>query len=126
MKRLLVIATLAAIGTTGAALADADLAKGERVFKKCKACHMIGEGAKNRVGPLLTGIVNRSAGTVEGFKYSAALTDMAAGGLVWDEASLDAFLTKPKDFMPGTKMTFAGLKKEADRVNLIAYLGSVQ
>lgn len=99
-----------------------DLAKGEKTFKKCKACHAVGEGAKKKTGPILNGIVGRAAGASEGFKYSKPLMAAADEGLVWDEASLDAFLTKPKDFMPGTKMSFAGLRKDADRVNIIAYL----
>lgn len=101
---------------------DAD--KGKKAFKKCKACHQIGEGAKSKVGPLLTGILGRPAGEVEGFKYSSALLEQAEGGLVWNVESLAEFLTKPKDFLPGTKMTFAGLRKEKDRDNIIAYLAS--
>ncbi len=104
---------------------DAELvAAGEKVFKKCKACHQIGEGAKNRTGPLLTGIVGHAAGSIEGFKYSKALMAMAEDGLIWDEDSLSAFLAKPKAFMKGTKMGFAGLKKEEDLSAIIAYLSS--
>ena len=104
------------------AFAEGDAAKGEKVFKKCKACHAVGEDAKNKVGPTLNGIVGAPAGQNPDFKYSDALTEMAAGGLVWDDANLSAFLTKPKDFMKGTKMSFAGLRKEADVENVIAYL----
>ncbi len=103
---------------------DAD--KGERVFRKCKACHMVGPDAKSRVGPILTGVVGREAGTVDGFKYSDSLLEMAANGLVWDVESLDAFLLKPKDFMPGTKMSFAGLRKDEDRADVIAYLATFE
>ncbi|MCL4152712.1 UNVERIFIED_CONTAM: hypothetical protein GTU68_044220 [Idotea baltica] len=106
-----------------AAAFDAELAaKGEKVFKKCKACHQVGDGAKNRVGPILTNIVGQAAGVVEGFKYSKPLKKAADGGLVWNEEELAAFLAKPKAYMKGTKMSFAGLKKEEDRANLIAYL----
>ena len=97
---------------------------GEKVFKKCKACHQLGEGAKNRSGPILTGSVGREAGTVEGFKYSKALEAMAGDGLVWDDASLRGFLKKPKAFMKGTKMSFAGLKKDSDLDAIMAYLAS--
>lgn len=97
---------------------------GEKVFKKCKACHQIGEGAKNRSGPILTGVMGRAAGAVENFKYSKALKAMADDGLVWDEANLNAFLTKPRAFMKGTKMSFAGLKSEDDLAAIAAYLGS--
>ncbi|MGA9251416.1 MAG: c-type cytochrome [Roseobacter sp.] len=97
---------------------------GEKVFRKCKACHQLGEGAKNRTGPILTGIVGRPAGQVEGFRYSNALTEMAEEGLVWDDETLSAFLAKPKSFMKGTKMAFAGLKKEEDLAAINAYLAS--
>lgn len=109
-----------------AAAFDPELAaKGEKVFKKCKACHQIGEGAKNRSGPILNGIVGGPAGAVEGFKYSKPMMSAAEGGLVWDETELAAFLAKPKKYMKGTKMAFAGLKKEADQTALIEYLKSV-
>lgn len=108
------------------AAVDPELIKaGEKVFKKCKACHQLGEGAKNRSGPILTGVVGNKAGAVDGFKYSKALTAMAEAGLVWDEVNLHAFLTKPKAFMKGTKMSFAGLKKESDLEAITAYLASV-
>ena len=97
---------------------------GAKVFRKCKACHQIGEGAKNRVGPILTGISGQAAGVVEGFRYSKALVKMAEEGLVWDDENLAAFLEKPKGFMKGTKMAFAGLKSEDDRAALVAYLQS--
>ncbi len=109
------------------AVAAADpalIAEGEKVFKKCSACHKVGDGAKNSTGPLLNGIVGRPAGTVEGFKYSKPLTDMATAGLVWDEASIRAFIENPKAFMKGTKMAFAGLKKPEDRDAVIAYLAT--
>jgi len=101
------------------AVADVDLKKGKKVFRKCKACHAVGEKAKNKVGPQLNGVVGREAGTVEGYKYSKA---MKASGLTWDNATLDKYLTKPKDLVKGTKMIFSGLKKEKQRVNLIGYL----
>ena len=95
---------------------------GEKVFKKCKACHQVGDGAKNRVGPILTGIVGAPLGAVEGYKYSNGFKKLAEDGVVWDEAALHAFLEKPKDFAKGTKMSFGGLKKEADRAAVIEYL----
>ncbi len=108
------------------ALANGDAEKGEKVFKKCKACHQVGEGAKNRVGPILNGIVGKAAGSDEEFKYSDALAEKAAEGLVWDEASLTEFLAKPKNFIKGTKMSFAGLRKDDDIENLIAYLATFE
>lgn len=110
----------------GPAMAEGDAEKGEKVFKKCKACHAVGEDAKNKVGPHLNGIVGAAAGANEEFKYSDALKEAAEGGLVWDEENLAAFLAKPKEFMDGTKMSFAGLKKEDDVANVIAYLATFE
>ena len=107
-----------------AAIDPALIESGEKVFKKCKACHQVGDGAKNRSGPVLTGIVGRAAGSVEGFKYSKPLMAMAEEGLVWDAANLQEFLAKPKAFMKGTKMSFAGLKSDDDLAAITAYLGS--
>ena len=102
---------------------DADLAAaGKKVFKKCKSCHQVGEKAKNRTGPHLNGIIGASAGAVEKFKYSKALKKAAEGGLVWGEEELAAFFKKPKKYLRGTKMSFAGLKKEKDIAAVIEYL----
>lgn len=101
-----------------AALADGDAAAGEKVFRKCKACHAL-EAGKNKVGPSLHGVFGRTAGTEEGFKYSDAMKE---SGIVWSEETLDVYLTKPKDMVPGTRMAFPGLKKEQDRADVIAYL----
>lgn len=119
MKAILAVSVMAA-----PAWAQGDAAAGEKVFNKCKSCHMVGEGAKNRAGPVLNGIVGAPAGAVEGFKYSKAMMAAAEEGLVWDEESLDAFLTKPRDFLKGTRMSFPGLRKEEDRANVIAYLAT--
>ena len=103
----------------GAAPAVAnDVASGEKVFKRCKACHYA-DKEKNKTGPHLVNVIGRDAGSIEGYKYSKA---MAASGLVWDEVTLTAYLKAPKKFLKGTKMAFAGLKKDADIKNLIAYL----
>ncbi|AHD09905.1 c-type cytochrome [Phaeobacter gallaeciensis] len=100
------------------------VAKGEKTFRKCKSCHQIGEGAKSKTGPILNGIIGAPAAHVEGFRYSKAMKAAAEDGLVWDEAELAAFLAKPKKYMKGTKMSFAGLKKEAEIEAVIAYLKS--
>lgn len=106
-----------------AAFAEGDAAAGEGLFKKrCQSCHAVGENAKRKSGPVLNGVVDAAAGSAEGFRYSKALMEQAEAGLVWDEASLDAFLEKPKGFLPKTKMSFAGLKSEQDRADIIAYL----
>ena len=104
---------------SGAALADGDAKKGAKVFKKCKACHTVEAGGKNKVGPNLHGLFGRTSGTSEGFKYSDAMKEAA---VVWDEATLDAYLADPKGNIPGNKMAFRGLKKEKQRKNVIAYL----
>ncbi|MFZ7093251.1 c-type cytochrome [Primorskyibacter sp. 2E233] len=102
---------------------DADLvAAGENVFKKCKACHQVGEGAKNRTGPVLNGVFGREIGGVEGFRYSGTMAEM---GGVWDEESLHAFLSNPRDYVKGTKMSFAGLKKDEDLAAITEFLKSV-
>ena len=102
-------------------LAEADVDKGAKVFKKCAACHTTEEGGKNKVGPNLFGIVGRQPASVDGFKYSDAMQGFAEGNS-WDTDTLNAFLTKPKDAVSGTSMSFAGLKKDKDRANLIGYL----
>jgi len=106
------------------ALAPELVAAGENVFKKCKACHQVGDGAKNRTGPALNGIVGHPAGAADGFKYSRDMKEAGEGGLVWTEAELKAFLAKPKAYMSGTKMSFAGLRKEADLDAVVEYLKS--
>lgn len=100
------------------------IAAGEIVFKKCKSCHMIGDGAKNRSGPHLTGIMGRDFAAVDGFKYSKVFQAAGEEGRVWDETEMTEFLAKPKAYMKGTKMGFAGLKDEADIAAVIAYLKS--
>ena len=123
MKKIAAALTaLALTGIAGSALAEGDAAAGEKVFKKCKACHQVGDGAKNRVGPMLNGIVGNEIASVDGFKYSKAFKAKKDEGLVWTEEELDAFLTKPKKYLKGTKMSFAGLKKEEQRADVIAYL----
>jgi cytochrome c len=109
------------------AMFDAELAEaGKKVFKKCKSCHQIGEGAKNRSGPILTGIFDNPAGAVDGFKYSKAMRGAAEGGLIWKDTELAAFLAKPKAYLKGTKMSFAGLKKEADQLAIVEFLKSLE
>ena len=103
-------------------LADADLAKGQRVFKKCAACHTVDEGGKNKIGPNLWNIVNRTVASHEGFSYSAA---MAAEAGAWDFERLNRFISDPKGTVAGTKMAFKGLSRDGDRGNVLAYLRSL-
>ena len=129
-RALITAALLALMSTTWAAPVQAmdelpgDVAKGEKVFKKCKACHAVGADAKNKTGPQLNGILGRAAGTVDGFKYSKALMAAAEAGLTWTVEDLDAFLQKPKAFLKGTKMSFAGLKRENQRQDVIKFLST--
>jgi cytochrome c len=109
-------------GVSVAAAAEGDPAKGENVFKKCKICHQIGEGAKNQVGPQLNGVVGRKAGTIEGFSYSPAMKEAGEKGLTWTDEALHKYVENPKDFVPKNKMAFVGLKKEDERDDVIAYL----
>ena len=108
---------------SGAALADEpDLDKGKKVFARCQACHTLNEGGPNRVGPNLHGVFGRTAGTLEGFNYSKAMTAKGAEGLVWTEESMNAYLHKPAAMVPGTSMAFPGLRKEDEISILIAFL----
>ena len=126
MRKEKIVALALAAGmflASGSAMAAGDAAKGAKVFKKCKACHTVKKGGKNRVGPNLFGIAGSKAATVKGYRYSKA---MKASGLTWDDATLDKFLTKPKKFLPRTKMGFSGLKKADQRADVIAYLKSLK
>jgi cytochrome c len=96
-----------------------DASAGERSFAKCRACHQIGEGARNLVGPELNGLIGRHSGAVEGYSYSAANKN---SGLTWDEATFAEYIKDPKAKVPGTKMVYAGLKDEQKIKDLIAYL----
>lgn len=111
---------------TEAAAADpALIAEGVGVFKKCVACHKVGEGAKHAVGPVLNGIVGAPVGAADGYKYSKVMLEAGAGGMVWDAETLHAYLADPKGFLPKNKMAFVGLKKDRDREAVIAYLASL-
>lgn len=110
----------------GPLLASADVAAGEKAFKKCAACHTVDDGGANKVGPNLWDIVNRPVAGHEGFSYSAAMKEFAQGGAtVWDYDHLSEFLAAPKKYIKGTAMGFAGVKKIEERADLIAYLRSL-
>lgn len=122
MRHTLCLAATIAV-VAGAAPASAqDATKGEVVFNQCRACHSIGPGAKNKAGPQLNGIVGRKAASVPGFNYSEAMKKAAAGGLVWTEAKLSAYLQSPDVFLPGGVMASSGVKNEGQLKDLIAFL----
>jgi cytochrome c len=121
MRGLTLVAAVAALALPMAAQAQdaaGDAAKGKQVFAKCQACHSV-EAGTNKLGPSLHGVVGRTSGTLDGFKYSDAMKN---ANLTWDEATLDKYLSNPKGLVPGTKMVFPGLPKEEDRLDVIAYL----
>ena len=99
--------------------ASTNAADGAKVFKKCAACHSIAQGGKNKIGPALWGVLGRKAGSVSDYKYSKA---MAAYAKAWSFKEMNGFLIKPKDWIKGTKMSFAGLKNPKDRAAVILYM----
>ena len=113
-----ILAIIIFLGGIGAAAAQ-DAAAGERVFAQCRACHQVGETAKNGVGPVLNGLLGRKAGSVEGYSYSPANKN---SGLTWDEATFREYIKDPRGKVPGTKMVYAGLKDEQRITDLVAYL----
>ena len=121
--KLFVLITLGISLFAGPALADGDALAGEKVFKKCMACHTVTDKT-NKVGPHLVGVVGRKVAVVEGYSYSDSMKEYAATGTVWDDEALDAYLENPKATVLKTKMAFAGLKKEDEREDLIAFLKS--
>jgi cytochrome c len=106
-----------ALGPASAGATDLD--HGKTVFNRCRVCHQVGESAKNSVGPILNGVVGRPAASVADYNYSVAMKNSK---LVWDDATLDQYLTSPRTIVQGTKMTFAGLSQAEDRADLIAWL----
>tara|TARA_Y100000817_G_scaffold293708_1_gene266920 strand:- start:980 stop:1528 length:549 start_codon:yes stop_codon:yes gene_type:complete len=104
-----------------ALLAMGDLAHGEKVFKKCTACHMIAADGKNKIGPNLWGVIGRTAGAIDDYNYSKA---MKAYAKEWTFEEMNSYLIKPQAYIKGTKMAFAGLRKEKDRASVILYMNS--
>jgi cytochrome c len=118
----LALAGIALVAMTGAAAAQATKPEdhpGAEIFKKCRACHQVGETAKNVVGPKLNGLFGRKSGTIEGFNYSEA---NKSSGVTWDEATFSKYIADPRAFMPGNKMAFVGLKDEKEIADLIGFL----
>jgi cytochrome c2 len=123
MKALALGLVLSALAIAPA-YAAGDPAAGEKVFKRCSSCHAVGEGAKNKVGPELNELFGRVAGTLPDYKYSQAMIDAGAGGLVWNPETVGPYLHDPKGHVKGTKMAFPGLKKDDEVANVIAYLAT--
>lgn len=117
-------AAVLAFALSSPAAAAGDAANGQKLFKKCAACHSLEEG-KKKVGPSLYKIFGATPGQVAKFRYSKGMVEYGKTGVVWDETTLDAWLTKPKDVVKRTKMAFPGFKKEQDRADMIAYLKSL-
>lgn len=117
MKRILLAATLAVCSVSSARAQEA--ASGEKFFAQCRACHQVGETAKNTIGPVLNGLIGRQAGTFEGYSYSAA---MKASGFSWDDETFSDYIKAPRAKVPGTKMIYPGLKDAAKVADLLAYL----
>ena len=118
IKNLLVVVGIIIVILIFSVANAADPVNGKKVFKKCVACHSLQEG-KNKIGPSLYNLIDRKAGLVEGYKYSKAMKN---SGVVWNEESLDEFLTKPRKFIPKTKMSFRGIKNKSLRDDLISFL----
>lgn len=122
-KYILPVVALAFAAFTSQALAQGDVSKGQRIAKKCKACHTMTEGGKNGLGPNLYGVLGQPAGQVDGFKYSKALKE---SGVIWDEATFNDFILKPKAVIKRTKMSFGGIKKATQREDLLAYFRTLR
>ena len=108
-------------GDIMALLASVSVADGEKIFKKCAACHSIAKGGGNKIGPALWGVLGRQAGSISDYKYSKAMT---SHGRAWSFEEMNEFLIKPKNWVKGTKMSFAGLKKETERAAVILYMNN--
>ena len=113
----------ATVGMAPALADDAQLAAGEALYSQCAACHEVGAGARNKVGPHLDGIIGRIAGTVDAFRYSRAMIEAGENGLVWDAETLGEYLEKPRTFIRGNRMSYRGMPDGDDRAALIAWLG---
>lgn len=125
-KTYLLGLTLAITGFANITFAEpvGDVEAGQKQFRRCASCHMVGPDAKDRVGPSLNNIVGAAVAGSADFRYSDAFRDVGEEGQIWDVASLDAFLTSPRDYIRGNRMSFSGLRDAQDRADIIAYLQS--
>ncbi len=118
MKKFFILITFISSLITVEAFSQ-DFDKGKKVYRKCKACHTLAPEAKHRVGPNLYKVISRKAGSAENYRYSKA---MKSSEITWNEKNISSYLINPRKFIKGTKMAFAGLKKETDRENVIFYI----
>jgi cytochrome c len=109
----------------GVLLAGADLSAGERVARRCASCHTFEEGGADGTGPHMWGVIGRDVAAVDGFNYSSAMREYAEGGTEWMYQNMYDYLASPRNYVPGTAMSFAGLRDQADRINIIAYMRSL-
>lgn len=122
MKRIWLMTTVACLcSMTHVAAAEGDAVAGEKIFQRCASCHVVVDNTHKR-GPTLRGIVGRPAASAENFAYSEGLKAFGAGGAVWDETTLDKFLQDPNGFVKGMRMAITPVRRDSDRVNLIAFL----
>ena len=121
MKKSMTLALALLASLSGAALAEGDAAKGEKVFNKCKACH-VADAETNKIGPHLKGLIGRNVASLPEYKYSESMLEFAKANPIWDDALFLKYIENPKALVPKTKMVFPGLKKEDERADLLAYL----
>jgi len=117
--KALAIAAILAFGAPATALAEGNPEDGAKVFRKCLACHTVEAGGKHKVGPNLHGVIGRASAMAEDYRYSKAMQE---AGLTWDEPTLTQYLENPRKFLKGTKMSFAGLRKEQEILDVIAFI----
>ena len=113
---------LAVLPAVGAGDVDADAERGKELYGECRRCHQAGSGAEHRIGPHLNDVFGRAAGSLAGYRYSPAMQAAGAGGLVWTEAALDAFLAEPRAVVPRSRMSYSGMEGADDRADLLAWL----
>lgn len=125
-RTLFGMAAIALLANSAVVMAQeaGDPEAGEKFFRRCQACHMVGEDAQSRVGPPLNDLIGRQAGSFEGFNYSSAMTEAGENGLVWNAETISAYLESPREYIPGNKMAFPGVRNAEDRQNVIAYLAT--
>lgn len=128
MRRMMFTMMMAGVASMpfAAVAQEGDAAAGQRVFNQCRACHTPDEGGRNGVGPNLWGIVGRPAASVDGFRYSASMREVAASGYAWTPENLRAYIANPKAVVPRGSMSYPGLRNEEQLTNLIAYLATLK